>query len=205
MKNHETLTLLLGAGASRSVSYSDNMSLALPLDCDFFEILQKLEPQSHDENAVSQVIKTVLSYSGGPIWQSLERMFYTLHIRARMAEVLFPAGANEFTSAWVIENFTRAITAVLRAAHGKEHCEHHIAILAKMKSQDAVITFNYDLVVERALQKLQSKPSFGPWIYGFPAGSDHERLPIIYKLHGSMNWFYDKGGKGFCCKAAIMG
>ncbi len=51
---------------------------------------------------------------------------------------------------------------------------------------DAVITFNYDLGIERALQRK------GVWQltngYGFPIQDDEPSQVNIYKLHGSTNW-----------------
>lgn len=51
-----------------------------------------------------------------------------------------------------------------------------------------VITLNYDVALERALEKA------GKWDvgtgYGFTAFLDRDASPTeIYKLHGSVNWF----------------
>jgi len=45
---HRT-TLLLGAGASRAVSYAGKRSTRSPLDADFFELLQRGETKDKDE------------------------------------------------------------------------------------------------------------------------------------------------------------
>jgi len=106
-----------------------------------------------------------------------------------MAELLWGKDSplpspNEFVS-----NFTRAVDALLRAAHGKESCSYHIKLLQRMGSDDAIVTFNYDLVAERAIKKLQDVSTFGPWIYCFELRpGDAIRVPTIYKLHGSVNW-----------------
>ena len=48
---HRT-TLLLGAGASRAVSYAGKRSTRSPLDADFFELLQKVEMKDKYETSV---------------------------------------------------------------------------------------------------------------------------------------------------------
>lgn len=194
------VTLVLGAGASRAVSYARKRPIRSPLDSDFFELLQKVEPKAKDETAVSELIQWVLA-AGDPIWSSMERTFYTLHMRARMSEVLFPAERLEANVQRLLNCFTRSVDALLREAHGTESCEHHIELLRKMRSSDAVVTFNYDLVAERALKKLALKPSFGDWIYGFQSRPEGvEDIPVLYKLHGSVNWTYQDQMRKFAVR-----
>ena len=42
------ISIILGAGASRGVSYSRESDMPSPLDRDFFDLLQRLEPQKKD-------------------------------------------------------------------------------------------------------------------------------------------------------------
>ena len=192
-----TTTLVLGAGASRAVSYASKRRILSPLDCDFFELLQKIEPTSKDEPAVLELIQWILA-SGDGVWSSMERTFYTLYMRARMSEVLFPEERLEADVARLLNGFTRAIDALLREAHGKNSCDYHIELLQKMRAGDGVVTFNYDLVAERAIKKLPSIPAFGEWVYGFGDRPAHQgRVPTLYKLHGSVNWVYDEDGEHF--------
>jgi hypothetical protein len=60
-----------------------------------------------------------------------------------------------------------------------------------LRLDDTVISFNYDLVIERALRPIAVKRrvDFGPHIYGFDEGSKGtSKLPLLLKLHGSSNW-----------------
>ena len=172
------------------MSYARNRPIRSPLDSDFFELLQKLEPKAKDEPAVSELVQWVLA-SGDSIWTSMERAFYTLHVRARMSELLFPSQRIEANVSNLLSCFTRSVNALLREAHGTESCDHHIELLRKLRSTDSVVTFNYDLVVERALKKVVSTHSFGGWFYGFqPRPEDAGNIPTVYKLHGSVNWIY---------------
>jgi hypothetical protein len=188
----KTIALILGAGASRAVAYAEERSLRSPLDSDFFELLQKLEPQVKDEPAVSELVQWVLS-ADHPIWDSMEETFYTLYMRARMSEVLFPRERIEADVEHLLRCFTRSIDALLRAAHGKKSCDHHVTLFGKLTAADAIITFNYDLVAERALKKLARVPNFGDWIYGFSTRpEDAGTSPCLHKLHGSVNWIYQE-------------
>jgi len=193
---HRT-TLLLGAGASRAVSYAGKRSIRSPLDADFFELLQKVEAKDKDETAVSELIQWILA-AHSPVWNSMERTFYTLHMRARMQEVLFPAERLDANVKKLLTCFTRAVDTLLRKAHGTEACKHHMKLLGKMRSADTVVTFNYDLVAERALKKLPEMPDFGSWIYGFASKPENaENVPALYKLHGSVNWVYEDDSETF--------
>jgi hypothetical protein len=71
-------------------------------------------------------------------------------------------------------------------------------LFEQLGASDTIISFNYDLVVERALELrgtdalrrglLPGANSFGRWLYGLddaPIGID---LPTVVKLHGSQNW-----------------
>src|SRR5580692_11063789 len=83
--------------------------------------------------------------------RSMERAFYTLQLRAFIALKL--GGTESITDEKIIADFARCIQAVLRAAHSKSVCDRHIRILTPLNSWDTIITFNYDLVAERALRR----------------------------------------------------
>jgi hypothetical protein len=58
----------------------------------------------------------------------------------------------------------------------------------KLRSDSTLITFNYDVALERALAKT------GKWDigsgYGFPAFPERVDSPVkVFKLHGSVNWY----------------
>ena len=78
---HRT-ALLLGAGASRAVSNAGKRSIRSLLDADFFELLQKVEAKDKDDR-----VDSVDTRAHSPVWNSMERTFYTLHMRARMQAV----------------------------------------------------------------------------------------------------------------------
>jgi SIR2-like protein len=188
-EGHGSVTFVLGAGASRSVSYARNTDVPSPLDRDFFDLLQRLEPQEKDEAAVGWVVEKMLTLPF-EYRRSLERAFYTLHLRSYLRRKLTSAVEKTEEEA-VVSHFARALVALLRKAHGVRTCENHEYLLQGLGRNDAVITFNYDLVAERALRghaEVNEVP-FVPGIYRLkPDDQPDFEFPKILKLHGSVNW-----------------
>jgi len=181
-------TLVLGAGASRSVSYAPDRSIPSFLDRDFVELLQRLCCKNErDQRAVERVIQWAVGRVGDRLWGSMERLFYTVYLRATLKESVFRESAGEAKR--VLSAFKRAIQALLREAHGKETCGHHSFLVSKLQPDDAIISFNYDLVPERSLRQVhEKKVGFGPWVYGFAEPLRRRKAPVLLKLHGSVNW-----------------
>lgn len=187
MRLTEPVTIVLGAGASRGVSYAHQGDAPSPLDSDFFDLLQRIRPKDKDEIAVQSVLSAVKELPS-EFRRSMERTFYTLHLRAYLQDTLDSTTGR--TAKEVIFNFARAIEALLRESHGSRSCEHHYTLLKGLTQKDAVISFNYDLVVERSIrQDAQGRTvGFGGWIYGMEPPPAPYDFPVILKLHGSSNW-----------------
>lgn len=196
-KPNEPTTVVLGAGASRSVSYANIGGHPSPLDSDFFDLLVRLEPSvDEDFEAVKAVLKQINALPQD-YRRSMERAFYTLHIRSFIAEKLTQSTQN-LTATRIVADFARCIQALLRKAHGMDCCLYHSSILELLHAGDTIISFNYDLVAERALREFAEARSvtFGPFLYGFKSGPPTADVPLILKLHGSSNWRIEKvGGK----------
>jgi|APDOM4702015159_1054818.scaffolds.fasta_scaffold87870_2 hypothetical protein len=169
---NERLSLVLGAAASRNVSYEyrADVHMPSPLDSDFFDLLQRLPNLSNgnDQMAINEVLKAAraLSYD---CWRSFERAFYTLHLHALMAAKLDVPIPNQEPESRVVERFIRVLQVLLRAAHGEHSCHHHNWLFKRMGSDDAIISFSYDFVAERALGACAEDrgiTDFGPWAYG---------------------------------------
>lgn len=183
-----SLTLVLGAGASRGVKYAHQGKVPSPLDGDFFDLLQRLEPGNDiDEAAVDFVLRRCSNLQDFDLRKSMERMFYTLHLRSYVGHKLLSKNSEREVEE-LIGNFARAVQSLLRAAHGTRHCSHHCTLLRRLSSRDTIISFNYDLVVERALRPLAEENgfSFNSGLYGVEGPTTE--LPLLLKLHGSSNW-----------------
>jgi|GEM_PF-5281616 len=133
-------SVILGAGASRGVSYANVTDIPSPLDGDFFDLLQRLEPHEKDEPAVKAVREWAMSPKDIALRRSLERMFYTLHLRAYLGEKLI-GGRREVSSKQVITNFALAVQSLLRKAHGTRTCKHHKKLLPRNASQRPTISW----------------------------------------------------------------
>ena len=72
-----------------------------------------------------------------------------------------------------------------------------VPFLQKMESGDEIITFNYDLIVERAIFQMgiwKPRDGYGVDFKDFPPiddSHDIESRVMIHKLHGSLNWKSD--------------
>lgn len=194
---HEVRTIILGAGASRVVSYAHLVPMFSPLDGDFYDLLQRLEAPHDPEDAAA--VEDILSRAKqGDLWESMERMFYTLDLRCSMEDMLFPNGPRAKRADEFRRRFARSVQVLLKAAHAPDtmmECQHHEDLFEPLGAGDAIITFNYDLVAESALRKklsvaIPGKGLYFPeWLYGFRDGPDSGKdCPRLYKLHGSVNW-----------------
>ena len=183
------VTIVLGAGASRGVSYSNETPVPSPLDGDFFDLLERLQPSDKDEHAVNFVLQQCSTIADLELRRSMERAFYTLHLRSYLLEKLWNDPKAKAKTEKLVGNFARAVQSLLRASHGTRVCDHHQRLLSPLTETDLVISFNYDLAVERALRQKAERDQalFGPWIYGFE-NAQRQSIPLILKLHGSSNW-----------------
>lgn len=187
-----SITLVLGAGASRGVSYARASDIPSPLDRDFFDLLQRLRPQEKDEPFVQSTLLWVKRLPR-EYWRSMERAFYTLHLRSYISGKLnapLPGQSAPQSDADVVHAFVNATGALLRSAHRKKTCEFHVKLLERLGTEDAIVSFNYDLVPERALKALSQLNAvpFGGWLYGFEPQPLEWTGPTIAKMHGSFNW-----------------
>ncbi len=201
------VAVVLGAGASRGVSYARQRDVPSPLDRDFFDLLQRLDANPKDERQVSRAVRWAQTLPSD-CWRSMERSFYTLHLNAYLLRKLGKMPQDKAAAkndAEVVGTFALAIGALLRAAHGTETCSNHRDLVKSLVTGDIVISFNYDLVVERAMKahpRFTSVP-FGDWLYGFSKVPKKWLGPTVYKLHGSFNWSMpETEGEGFTVRTS---
>jgi len=182
--------LVLGAGASRAVSYNHEGRIPSPLDGDFRDLLSRLNkiPGKSLENDIREVIRLL---GGLPLHlqKSMERSFYTLHLRALMSKTL--GVKSDQSESDIVRLFARVIGALLRDAHGKRVCKKHQVLFERLKQSDCIILFNYDLVPERVFKSIRDDSPWGDWVYARKAPKPNYRFPPLFKLHGSMNWRRD--------------
>jgi len=206
------VTVILGAGASRDVSYATGETdsandlgpmMPSPLDSDFFDLLQRFEAQTQDgaiRETMRRILDRVFEWRGEPIWQSMEKMFYNLHVSAVLEHRLIAPGGGDLARE-LVNDFLLSIRALLNEAHGTRACNRHWHLLQDLYARDAVVTFNYDFVAEKALAQFHARhngEAFGDWFYGFSDRINEapNDVPTLYKLHGSLNWELEEDSHG---------
>jgi hypothetical protein len=196
--HRDGIAFVLGAGASRGVSYANLGDIPSPLDGDFFDLLQRLAPHAKDRESVDRVLSWVLPLPG-EFRCSMERTFYTLHQQAYLRRHLITddKGVGEEE---VVGNFARVVQAILRAAHGQKICTFHEKLFGSLGNEDSIVSFNYDLVVERALMKRADRERVpferGRYALSGPSTKEND-FPTILKLHGSSNWVWNESRTDF--------
>ncbi len=93
--------------------------------------------------------------------------------------------------------------------HPRGSCPLHAAIASNLDPSDAVISFNYDLIMDKALAdtgRWNEWAGYAPMIFNkiYDIGHWHTTMPsrhdfprsselVYFKLHGSINWFRSTG------------
>lgn len=200
LRERNTL-VILGAGATRGASFVDGDGhLVPPLDRDFFQTLQMSGAGRTTEGR--QLIDHVRTVYGSALGVGLETVMNNLD------------SARKFHSAFKItkgrhleepKRLIDAMNTVLPALLGETvigQCDHHAALAKKLRTTDAVISLNYDCLVDRALAD-HAGFRFDPVRGGYgvacdPVGasnwknSGRGKRPqgsiLLLKLHGSLNW-----------------
>lgn len=210
---------VLGAGATRGSSFvKESKHCCLPpLDADFFTQLQLIQNDKHKVR-VGKVIKSAVDLYGTNFQISLEQMYTTIEHAIQMIDVT--QVEKKFTAErlkGMRRDLEQSIAAVLedsltessdggRSTHKSSSCDHHDRLVESvLRKNDAIISFNYDCVIDSSLKRKGGgkwSPRYG---YGFKLGShgklltgdDHWRphelhepqeTVKLYKLHGSLHF-----------------
>jgi hypothetical protein len=206
-------TFVFGAGATRGAGFVDpdrNPCLP-PLDADFYAQLQRISNNKHRQT-VEKVIADTVELFGTNFQVTMETVFTTLEHTARMTETT--GERREFRKKELDvkkERLKQAIAATLEESlcdGGQQigtECEHHERLVYAMNPRDAIITFNYDCLIDETLKRCGNgkwNPRYG---YGFELGKartylkgDKEWAPktpsskdhtiSLYKLHGLLHF-----------------
>ena len=197
------LVILFGAGATRGALR--NRPVPPPLDRDFFDIASQLRGRGTGRLA-SRVMREVFDLYRHVTGVGLEEYFRDIEARAEIGEFAKPSNQpKNWTRRQtdLVELIRRVMVLTTEDLGGQEYAAHR-RILGRLRPGDAVITFNYDIVVEEALPNEGPRwnPSDG---YGLRAGGAsltwatrwkqrHRNITSgnsqfrILKLHGSINW-----------------
>lgn len=198
--------VVLGAGASRGATFANQARVSPPLDSDFFEQVRRMP-----EGSLTAADRDLLSYLGeeygvgqDPTLETLftqvsaiDRFHHDFNIRGRVIKKYER----------YLETLRQLIPRVFGVAFsaGNASCRWHDRLAATLRTEDAILSFNYDCLIDGALARMAGKRWRASTGYGFPvrngAADWEERTtqgrpyakPIrLLKPHGSLNWAIDR-------------
>lgn len=196
-------TVILGAGASRGASFADSSRQVLPpLDADFFQQAQRLD-ESVFKGAGREVIEFVRDEYGPTNLPTLEALFTQLQGYEQFLQQFYarrgrrPGGYKK-----QLDHLLDLIPLLFRAAFNKQRCAWHDRIAFALRKGDAVISFNYDVLIDEALARLSEGiwkadrgygiklvEGAGKWSAGAKPGAFPRKEYLrLLKPHGSLHW-----------------
>ncbi len=199
--------MLLGAGVTRANRPRASISRRAPLDRDFFEIAAAIHPQK--TAAVVRCLKSLVGDYADSLCSSLETATTYLYMKA----IDSPNGSTYhkgFLNLLYLLNSVLAKT-TNPVSIGPRSLVYRFILseLRKVENPEDlnIITFNYDLVLERALEQIAEHGREDvfrfpgcyrlkgitriPPVEGMPqfVSEDYKHEGVgVLKLHGSMNW-----------------
>jgi hypothetical protein len=195
-------TVILGAGASRGASFASARRAVLPpLDADFFLQAQRLNEHAF-KGRPHDVIDFVRSEYGASRLPTMEAFFTQLQAFDQFLQHFsMRPGRRSEQYRRQLGYLLELIQVVFRAAFEDQRCIWHDRLAHAFRKGDAVISFNYDTVIDDAVRRLAN----GIWKadrgYGFPittgadtwsSGTTPGPFPRdflrLLKPHGSLHW-----------------
>ena len=225
----EPLVVVLGAGATRACSFVDSKKFTClpPLDSDFFTQLQRVPDHKHRQ-LVTAIVKDTVDLFGHNFALTLETAFTTVEHSLRMLEATRSSSATSRKKELrgQRDRLLSALSMVLEASladrnsgrptHEARDCNHHQKLVCEVLQQgDAVISFNYDCMIDDALRRHGAGKWNARYGYGFKLGprgadlkgdaywcprepnggslaSDKDSTIRVHKLHGSLHFRFEE-------------
>ena len=189
--------VVLGAGASRGASYANDPTTVLPpLDLDFFQQLSRMEatPES------TRLLEFIRREYGHEVGLSMEQFFSEADYTNRFhSELNVDVGPNIRRYQKALEDFFVVLPTMLRTTAAR--CDYHSALAGRIHTQDCILSFNYDCVIDTALRDSAGNrwdPDKSGYGFEISSGANQWKKhssgrPVgtsirLLKMHGSMNW-----------------
>jgi hypothetical protein len=176
------------------------MGVAPPLDADFFAQAQRM-PLSQQSRADRDLFSFIRSEFGQGDLPTLEVFFTQVSAIDRFHRDFNIRGRPSGRFSRHLGALRKLVPRVFDEALGGLTCTWHQRIVSAMRSGDALVSFNYDTLIDHALREVGGNrwnPSVG---YGFNIGSVADSwIPaphpgptvlnpiLLLKPHGSLNW-----------------
>jgi hypothetical protein len=199
--------LLIGAGVPRATRGAVAQRHCPPLDADFFEIAQAAN--GRQATAVTECLKPLVGDNVTPLTQSLETAATYLFIKAMDSPLrsIYHRGFLFLLS--LLNSVLRATTNPIPVGPRTLLYRFLLSELRRLARPEdlTIITFNYDLLLERVLESISVHGHPGAFYFPgcyrmdnvkstYPVAKhpkfkteeyEHKGVSVL-KLHGSMNW-----------------
>lgn len=207
--------VILGAGASKSYSSSKTKE-RMPVAKDFFNTFNKLSISENQWVLIGSIIEYARKFRNVGIanFHNYNEDIEDLHseIQEKLYEILNKnkisfLGGEDTTEEEFANNFTVYKTyfellflfvSVINEIQNGEVSQTHINLAKQLTKDDTIITFNWDTLMDRALDETTEwnpdngyliRPQFiykDKWYV--PSELSGNNYPNLLKLHGSSNW-----------------
>jgi len=201
--------LILGAGLTRAAHPKSGVKKCPPLDADFFDIAKLVNPKLTD--AVLESLTALVGDYAKVLSRSLETASTYLYIKAIDSKIGSPYHHGFLGLLTLLNVVLSETTNSLKTSPQSLTYRFLLSELNKEALEEpsdlTIITFNYDLMLERVLDEINQKGH--PETFCFPGCYRFEGLKVVQamegavkfstksfehkgvallKLHGSMNW-----------------
>lgn len=207
--------LILGAGATRGASLVNGLTGPLPpLDADFFTQSQRVSKRRSVQHLRS-LIRSTVDIFGPNFSLTLENLFTQIeHLSHAFDDYQYSRIGRPPRNPYpaIRTELLQVLYAVLDESIGHDpDCEYHTNLIRCLGSEDTILTFNYDWLLDSTLKKHGLgiwNPRIGYGVPAFEIGAKGRNTdfwacsdprtgrPVfpsesirLLKLHGSMNWF----------------
>jgi hypothetical protein len=191
--------VVLGAGATRGASFAEERRLQPPLDFNFFQVLQMSETGRTPEGRA--LLDHVREEYGPALRVGMEIVFNNLDsAKTFYEEVRVDPGPIPRWPARLIDAF-RVVLPALLGETLERTCAYHAALAYRLRTLDAVVSLNYDCIIDWALVTssgarfsarrggygIEASDGADEW-EGRARGPSPQGSIQLLKLHGSLNW-----------------
>jgi hypothetical protein len=202
--NDYVTVVVLGAGASRGASFATPGGIQPPLDADFFSQVQMLT-DSFLNKADRQLLEFIREEFGLVGLPTLETFFTQVEAVDRFHHDFNIQGRVSGKFGSHLTTLRRLIPRVFGEALAGNTCRWHGRLASALRASDSVLSFNYDCLMDTALQSEGGKRWKVETGYGFEVegrldlwgsppgiGAPYKDPIKLLKPHGSLNWSLDQ-------------
>ncbi len=218
--NNEMNVYILGAGASKS--YGESLSgQKMPLATEVFSTFEKLNISQNPWVIIGDIVNYLHKTRNVPIESvfkgdlDIEKIHSAIEYKM-LTLIEKDQNCEHISSELLIltktyQQLVYFFSSIINEIQNGPTSKAHRLFLKKINTDDTIITFNWDTLLDRALQEdTDWETDFG---YGFsPCGiyrdkwllpqNSFKQSPKLIKLHGSTNWltspmYYDQEAKDF--------